>query len=38
MGVLVELGVTDPVAVLDAPTVSHLLQRDFWGDPLAGKN
>ncbi len=31
MGVLVDLGVTDPVPALNAPSVPHLLQQGFWG-------
>ncbi len=31
VGVLVELGVTDPVPALNAPAVSHQLQQCFWG-------
>jgi hypothetical protein len=34
--VLVELGVTDPVLVLDAPALSDLLQQCFWGCAHAG--
>ena len=30
MGVLTELGVTDPVPALNAPAVAHQLQQCFW--------
>jgi len=30
VGIPMELGVTDPVPALDAPPVSHQLQRRFW--------
>jgi hypothetical protein len=31
VGVLVELGVTDPVPALNAPAIPQQLQQDFWG-------
>ena len=31
VGVLVELGVTDPVPALNAPAVPHQMQQGFWG-------
>ena len=36
VGVLVELGVTDPVPALNAPSVPHQLQQSFWGCAQAG--
>ena len=36
VGVLVELGVSDPVPALNAPAVSHQLQQGFWGGSQAG--
>lgn len=38
MGVLVQLGVTDPVPAFNAPAVSHPLQLGFWGGPQAGED
>ena len=35
VGVLVELGVTDPVPALNAPAVPHQLQQCFWGGSQA---
>ena len=35
VGVLVELGLTDPVPALNAPAVSHQLQQCFWGGAQA---
>ena len=37
MGVLMELGVADPVPPLDAATVSHQLQQAFWACAEAGE-
>ena len=37
MGVLLQLGVADPVPALNAPTGSHLLQQCFWGGAQAGE-
>ena len=37
VGVLVELGVTDPVPALNAPWVPHQLQQSFWGGAKAGE-
>ena len=37
MGVLMELGVADPVPSLQAPTLSHQLQQGFWGCAEAGE-
>ena len=37
VGVLMELGVADPVPALDAPAVSHQLQQGFWGGAQAGE-
>ena len=37
MGVLMELGVTNPVPPLNAPTVSGQLQQAFWGCADAGE-
>ena len=37
MGVLIELGVTDPVPALNAPAVAHQLQHGFWGCAQAGE-
>jgi len=31
VGVLMELGVTDPGPALNAPAVAHQLQQSFWG-------
>ena len=36
MGVLVELGVADPMPALDAPELTHQLQQGFWGGAQAG--
>lgn len=35
VGVLMELGVADPVPALKAPSVSHQLQQGFWGGAQA---
>ncbi len=37
MGVLVQLGVTDPVPALNAPAIPHQLQQGFWGGAQAGE-
>ena len=37
MGVLMELGVADPVPALDAPAVANQLQQCFWGGAQAGE-
>lgn len=37
MGVLVQLGVTDPVPGFNAPAVEHQLQQRFWGGSQAGE-
>ena len=37
VGVLVELGVTDPVPALNAPAVPHQLQQCLWGGAHAGE-
>jgi hypothetical protein len=37
MGVLMELGVAEPVPALNAPTVSHQSQQCFWGCAEAGE-
>jgi len=37
VGVLLELGIADPVPDLDAPAVSHQLQQAFWGGAQAGE-
>ena len=37
VGVLVELGVTDPVPALNAPAVPHQFQQSFWGGAQAGE-
>jgi hypothetical protein len=37
MGVLLQLVVTDPVMVLNAPAVEHQLQQGLWGGSQAGK-
>jgi len=37
VGVLVELGVTDPMPALNAPAVPHQLQQGFWGGAKAAK-
>ena len=37
VGVLVELGVTDPVPALNAPAVAHQLQQGLWGGAQAGE-
>jgi hypothetical protein len=37
VGILVELGVANPVPALNAPAVSHQLQQGFWGGPQAGE-
>ena len=37
VGVLVELGVADPVPALNAPSVSHQLQQRFWRGAQAGE-
>jgi hypothetical protein len=37
VGVLIELGVTDPVLALNAPAVAHQLQHGFWGGAEAGQ-
>jgi hypothetical protein len=37
VGVLVELGVANPVPALNAPAVPHQLQQGFWGRAQAGQ-
>jgi hypothetical protein len=37
VGILVELGVWDPVPALYAPEVSNQLQQGFWGSAQAGE-
>ena len=37
VGVLVELGVTDPVPALNATAVAHQLQQGLWGGAQAGE-
>ena len=37
VGVLVELGVTDPVPALNAPAIAHQLQQGLWGGAQAGE-
>jgi hypothetical protein len=37
VGILVELGVTDPVPALNAPAVPHQLQQCLWGGAHAGE-
>ena len=37
VGVLIELGVTDPVPALNAPAIPHQLQQGFWGGAQAGE-
>ena len=37
VGVLVELGVANPVPALNAPAVAHQLQQGFWGGAQAGE-
>jgi hypothetical protein len=35
VGILMELGVTNPVPALNAPAISHQLQQGFWGGAQA---
>jgi len=35
VGILMELGVPDPVPALDTPAVAHQLQQGFWRGPQA---
>ena len=37
MGVLLELGVADPMPALDAPAVTHQLQQGLWGGAQGGE-
>ena len=37
MGILMQLGVADPVPTLNAPAVSHQSQQGFWGCAEAGE-
>jgi hypothetical protein len=37
MGVLLELGIADPVPALDTPAVPHQSQQAFWGGAQAGE-
>ena len=37
VGILMELGVTDPVPALNAPAISNPLQQGFWGGAQAGE-
>lgn len=37
MGVLVHLGVTDPVPAFNAPALAHQWQKGFWGGAQAGE-
>ncbi len=37
VGILMELGVANPLPALNAPEVAHQLQQGFWGGPQAGK-
>ena len=37
MGILVELGVADPVPAFNAPAVAHQLQQCIWGGAQAGE-
>jgi hypothetical protein len=37
MGILMELGIADPVPALQAPAVPHQTQQAFWGGSQAGE-
>jgi hypothetical protein len=37
VGILIELGVANPVPALNAPSVAHQLQHGFWGGPQSGE-
>jgi hypothetical protein len=37
VGILVELGVTNPVPALQAPALSHQPEQGFWGGAQAGE-
>jgi hypothetical protein len=37
MGILMQLGVADPVPTLNSPAVSHMSQQGFWGCAEAGE-
>ena len=37
VGVLMELGITDPVPAFNAPAVLHQLHQGFWGGAQAGR-